>query len=89
MPINAIVCFISKNKKNKMFIILSVSHTLRGTRSRITPSSFSLFVPALGTFVAKGKGIRGKATQGPHLFASQNSIFNMGWVLILLSLFPQ
>lgn len=74
-----------------MFIILSVSHTLRGTQSRIPPSSFSLFVPALGTFIAKGKGIRGKATQGPCLFASQNSTFNMltGWVLVLLSLFPQ
>lgn len=74
-----------------MFIILSVSHTLRGTRGRTTPSSFSLFVPALGTFIATGKGIRGKATQEPCLFAPQNSIFNMlmGWVLILLSLFPQ
>lgn len=79
MAINALVCYISKNKKNKMFIILSMTqpHTHRalgGTAQR----SFSCFVLTPGDISSKGQDISVKANkQGPRSSASWNGIFSI------------
>lgn len=66
MAINAIVCSISKNKKNKMFIILSVTHTQRGTWSRITPF-IQLLCDSSRDVHSKGHRHYCEGYTGPHL----------------------